>query len=145
MPPTLEKSAFSALHRHFSASKRILKMSLLSTCVSDGFWSQHATKTLPKRSPNRPKIQPKMSQNPMLCCDSRKLNPSKPSNTFAHFCFFQTLKNRPEIAQKTSSNSDLSWTAFGSPKNTIPELFKLAFGSQLGPNLALSWLKSRIK
>ena len=120
-------------------------MSLLSTCVLDGFGRQHATKTLPKRSPNRPKIQPKMLQNPMLCCDSRKLNPSKPSHTFAHFCYFQTIKNRPKIAPKTSSNSDLSWTAFENAKNTIPSLFKLAFGSQLGPNLALSWLKSRLK
>ena len=125
--------------------KRVFQMRLLSTCVLERFRRQHATKTLPKRSPNRPKIQPKMLQNPMLCCDSRKLNPSKPSHTFAHFCCFQTLKNRPEIAQKTSSNSDLSWTAFENPKNTIPELFKLAFGSQLGPNLALSWFKSRLK
>ena len=147
MPPPRKFGPKAAPNRLFPAAKRIFNMSLLSTCILErlGLRRQHATKTLPKRSPNGPKIQPKMLENPMLCCDSRKLNPSKPSDTFAHFCCFQTLQNRPEIVQKTSSNSDLSWTAFENAKNTTPEHFKLAFGSQLGPNLALSWLKSRLK
>ena len=111
----------------------------------NAYFSLLEPQNLPKWSPNPPKIEPKTLPKSILCCERRKMISSKHSHTFAHFCCFQTLQNRPEIVQKTNSNSDLSWTAFGSPKNTIPELFKLAFGSQLGPNLALSWLKSRLK
>ena len=87
---------------HFSASKRILKISLHWTCLSDGFWRQHATKTLPKWSPNPSKIQPKMLQNLMLCCEQWKLNPSKHSHTFAHFCLSKRQENHPKIVSETA-------------------------------------------
>ena len=111
-------------------------MSLLSTCILERLGRQHATKTLPKQSPNGPKIQPKMLQNPMLCCDSRKLNPSKPSHTFAHFCCFQTPQNRPEIAQKRAQLQ----TYLRQPLEAQKVRFLSFLSWLLAPNLGPTWL-----
>ena len=73
---------------------------------------------MPKRSPNPPKIQSKTPPNLMLSCERRKVNPSKHSHTFPHFCSFQTRPNRLEFDQKTEQNSDLSWTASWMPQKT---------------------------
>ena len=61
-----------------------------------------APKNLPKWSPNPPKIQSKTCPKSILCCEGWKVNPSKHSHTFAHFCLSKRQENHPKIVSETA-------------------------------------------
>ena len=59
-------------------------------------------KYTPKWKPNPPKLQSKMRPKSIFSCERSKVNPSKHSHTFAHFCPSKRHENAPKIVSETA-------------------------------------------
>ena len=96
-----------------------------------------------------PKMEPKPSQN--LAENASEIDlmlrtlKSESEQTLPHFCSFLLIPDTQKSQKKRTQMQTSLGQPLQAPKITIPDLFQLVFGSQLGPYLALSWLKSRLK
>lgn len=109
--------------------------------LSANMWpkpSQNGAQTLPKSS----------STGSQIWCYAANAEKRIRANTPTLFLIFAHSKPS-KIVRKSYKKWTQMRTSLGqpleAPKNTIPDLFQLAFGSQLGLNMALSWPKSRQK